>query len=269
MNRNENRRPCPRWAGGGPGESPGYFNNSMKRALLLTFVLCALFMSACTGLLQGYSNPTTADSSAPPSVDSSWPTIVPSSADFDYYVLALSWAPDYCSSNPGDAQECVLSRKYAFVLHGLWPQYTSGYPSDCSLDSLPASVMVRFPNLYPNDKLFEHEWSKHGTCSGLSPAAYLTLASQLKDRVRVPEAYRAPALPFHATPDDLKKAFLQADPALIEAGLAVNCSGSGRYLKELYICFSKEGQPAACGADVRKSALKSCGNPDFIVRSVR
>ena len=68
---------------------------------------------------------------------------------------------------------------------------------------------------------------------------------------------------FHIAP------WYQANPALIDASLAVNCSVSGRYLTELYICFSKDGQPAACGADVRKSALKSCANPDFIVRSVR
>jgi ribonuclease T2 len=259
-----------------PDESLGNFNNLVKRALLPISVIFSLFLSGCAGELND-SGPTSMDAaapavdsaSAPPTADTPWPTIVPSTADFDYYIFALSWAPDYCSANPDDAQECSPGRKYAFVLHGLWPEYTKGYPSTCGSDPLPASVKAQFPRLYPNDKLFEHEWSKHGTCSGLSPVAYLTLARQFKDQVQVPTAYRAPASPFRVAADDLKQAFLEANPALIDAGLAVNCSGSGRFLSELYICFSKEGQPAACGADVRKSALKSCANPDFLVRSVR
>jgi ribonuclease T2 len=234
-----------------------------------TYVLPPVVEQTFVPIVEDTSTPTMADTPVPPTADTSWPTIAPSTAKFDYYVLALSWAPDYCSANPGDAQECSLGRKYAFVLHGLWPQYTKGYPSNCGSDPLPASVKARFPHLYPSDKLFDHEWSKHGTCSGLSPATYLTVAGQLKAQVQVPATYRAPDSPFHTSADDLKQAFLQANPALIDASLAVNCSGSGRYLTELYVCFSKDGQPAACGADVRKSALKSCSRTDFIVRSVR
>ncbi len=248
----------------------------MKYRPLLITIIFALFASGCAGLLEDARlvptdapSPALESNSAPSATDTLWPTVVPSAADFDYYILALSWAPDYCSANPDDAQECSPGKKYAFVLHGLWPQYTKGYPSDCGDDPLPESVRAQFPRLYPNDKLFGHEWSKHGTCSGLSAQAYLTLAKQIKDHVQIPAAYRAPASPFRTAADDLKDAFLQANPALIDTGLAVNCSGSGRFLSELYICFAKDGQPAACGADVRKSALKSCGNPDFLVRSLR
>jgi ribonuclease T2 len=268
--------------------------------ILLSAIICALFLSACDTLPEDFNIvptdvpvpvvedtsiplkldtpaldmtdtpvPVMEDTVAPPTADTSWPTLLPSNGDFDYYVLALSWAPDYCSTNPGDSQECSLGRKYAFVLHGLWPQYTKGYPSNCGNEPLPKSVKTRFPHLYPSDKLFDHEWSKHGTCSGLPPADYLTVTSQLKDELQIPATYRAPDSPFRTTADDLKQAFLQTNPALVDASLAVNCSGSGRYLTELYICFSKDGQPAACGADVRKSALKSCSSADFIVRNVR
>lgn len=250
-----------------------FFQPALQSIFLLTLALGMLVISGCAD----YSSPTPTDTATPvadvtsvvPTANAPWPTLVPSSADFDYYVLALSWAPDYCSANPNDSQECAPGRKYAFVLHGLWPQYTSGYPSNCSSEPLPDSVKAQFPNLYPNDKLFTHEWSKHGTCSGLSPIAYLTAAQQFKEHIQIPTAYAAPASPFHTTAVELKKAFVQADATLLETSLAVNCSGSGRYLTELYVCFSKEGQPTACGADVLKSALKSCANPDFIVRNVR
>lgn len=208
---------------------------------------------------------------APPDdeVSSRWPLIPPTDADFDYYVLALSWSPDYCAANPEDQQQCAIGKKFAFVLHGLWPQYDKGYPSNCGDERLPDSLKDQFPRLFPSDKLFDHEWEKHGTCTGLLPAEYLSLSKQFKEQVQIPDAYRAPASPFRSTVDQLKQEFVQANPALLETSLAVNCSGSGRFLKELFVCISKEGQPAACAADVQKNASKSCGRQDFLVRNVR
>ncbi|MCC2111314.1 MAG: hypothetical protein KDJ16_04705, partial [Hyphomicrobiales bacterium] len=51
--------------------------------------------------------------------------------DFDYYVLSLSWSPSYCEAE-GDPREPQCrkerpSRRYAFVVHGLWPQYERGW----------------------------------------------------------------------------------------------------------------------------------------------
>lgn len=190
--------------------------------------------------------------------------------DFDYFVLALSWSPDYCSANAAnDPQQCAVGKKLGFVLHGLWPQYTQGYPSSCGSEPLPAGVKADFAGLYPNDNLFEHEWSKHGTCSGLDARAYLELTRQIQQSVAIPAAYQSPPQPFRASPAQLKQVFEQENPGFEDETLAVNCSGSGRYLKELYVCFAKDGPPAACGADVRKDALKSCSSPDFLVRSSR
>ena len=190
--------------------------------------------------------------------------------DFDFYVLVLSWSPDYCvGSNVNDPQQCGIGKKLGFVLHGLWPQYTRGYPADCSNVKLPKAVQQQFPGLYPNSSLYTHEWDKHGTCSGLKPKEYLALSHSLKESVGIPPAYRAPAKAFRATVADLKAAFIEADSALSEDTLAVQCSGSGRFLKELYICFSREGQPIACSTEIQKDAAKSCGNADFLVRNVK
>jgi ribonuclease T2 len=57
----------------------------------------------------------------------------PKSGVFDYFVLALSWSPTYCASDAGqnDASQCSPGRRFAFVVHGLWPQHTSGWPEYC------------------------------------------------------------------------------------------------------------------------------------------
>ena len=233
---------------------------SIKKFKDLLCVLCAsvviiFSLSSCTSL------PATSAAGSVP---------LENLGKFDYFVLALSWSPDYCAGSGGsDPQECALGKKLGFVLHGLWPQNDPGYPSDCSSEPLPASVKAQFPGLYPNDALYAHEWAKHGTCTGLSPAAYLALAGQLRQAVTVPNNFRAPASSFRTTADQLKQDFTAANPGFTSPDFEVNCSGSGRYLTELYVCFSRQGQPQACGLSLHKAALKSCQAADFMVRNTR
>ncbi len=190
------------------------------------------------------------------------------SGDFDFYVMSLSWSPDFCASND-DPQQCSVGKKLGFVLHGLWPQYNRGYPADCSTVSLPKNVIAQFSDLYPSTSLYTHEWDKHGTCSGLTPVDYLKLAQTLKESIVIPADYAQPAAAFRTTVADLKSAFVDANPALNTDALAVQCSGSGRFLQELRVCFSRDGQPIACSQEVLNGAAKSCGTADFLVRNVK
>jgi ribonuclease T2 len=190
--------------------------------------------------------------------------------NFDFYLLSLSWSPEYCStSGSDDLQQCSLGKKLGFVLHGLWPQYNQGYPSSCSTEKLPDNIKQKFPGLFPSDKLYTHEWEKHGTCSGLSPQEYFSLAGQIKNTVNIPTAFRSPAAPFRTTVKEVQAGFVAANPGFGEASFAVNCTGSGRYLTEVRVCFSKDGKPTNCSAEVQKSAAKSCQSPDFLVKNVR
>ena len=190
--------------------------------------------------------------------------------NFDFFVLALSWSPDYCASNGNiDPNQCSIGKKLGFVLHGLWPQNNQGYPSNCSNEILPLDVKTQFPSLYPSLNLYDHEWEKHGTCSGLSPQQFLSLSKRLKESVVIPSAFKAPESPFRTTTNKLIKEFKIVNPSYSVASIAVICSGSGRYLKEVYVCFSKEGQPTVCSSEVLKTAAKSCQRPDFLIRNTR
>jgi len=189
---------------------------------------------------------------------------------FDFFVLALSWSPDYCATNgSNDPQQCSIGKKLGFVLHGLWPQYNKGYPSNCSTEKMPASVKAQFAGLYPNDNLFDHEWEKHGTCTGLTPAEYLQFGKQLKASVAIPAEFRSPEAPFRTTSNALKTSFGALNLAFSAASFEVSCSGSGRYLKEIYVCFARDGSPTACSAEMQKTAQKSCQAADFLVRNTR
>jgi ribonuclease T2 len=263
--------------------------NITQSTLLVAALIVAALVYAYAGKGAGQNN---AQSELPPSpADAGQPTLplvqpsrtpaarpspaVDAPADsrpsgFDFFVLALSWSPEYCaSSGSGDPQQCSLGKKMGFVLHGLWPQYNKGYPSDCSTVQLTEAVKSQYRGLYPSDQLFDHEWEKHGTCSGLTPAQYLALSQKLKNSMVIPDPYRAPDKPLRVTSAGLKKEFTQVNPGLAESFLAVNCSSSGRYLQELYVCFSLESKFTACSAEIEKDAAKSCQNPDFLMRNVR
>jgi len=98
---------------------------------------------------------------------------------FDFYVLALSWSPSFCAaaterpSARGPGAECS-ARPYAFVVHGLWPQYDAGFPEYCQMPSprLDRGIVSSMLDLMPAPHLIFSEWDRHGTCSGLAPHAY-------------------------------------------------------------------------------------------------
>ncbi|WP_174874821.1 ribonuclease T2 family protein [Vogesella oryzae] len=187
---------------------------------------------------------------------------------FDFYVLALSWSPDYCAARPQDAEQC--GRPYGFVLHGLWPQYQRGYPANCSAEPLQPQIERQFAGLYPSRKLYRHEWDKHGSCSGLSQPQFHQLAASLKAKVRIPAAYQAPAQPLRRSLPQLKADLVAANPWLPASAISVACSGAGRFLQEVRVCFDKQGSGAsACSEQMQRAEARSCRQPDLLVRNVR
>jgi ribonuclease T2 len=189
---------------------------------------------------------------------------------FDFYVLTLSWSPDYCATNQKpDPNQCNVGKKLGFVLHGLWPQYQKGYPANCSTQKLTPAIKQQFPGLYPSAGLYNHEWEKHGTCSGKTPQQYLALSKQLKDSVAIPTAYNRPPKPFRTTVAGLKTAFITANSEFTANGIAPSCSDSGRFLQEVFFCYSEDGKAGICSEEILTRSRKSCGQADFLVRSVR
>ncbi len=110
-------------------------------------------------------------------------------ADFDYYVLALAWAPTFCIEHPSDrSSECRVGNRTTFVLHGLWPQAEAGPPPmDCGGSPVAQRIVQLMLNYMPSASLIQHEWMKHGTCSGLSAEQYFGQARQAAGNLRIPD----------------------------------------------------------------------------------
>lgn len=175
---------------------------------------------------------------------------------FDYYALVLSWSPTHCSTPEGedDAMQCSRrdGRRYAFVLHGLWPQYERGYPESCPIGKrpfVPQPVIDGALDIMPSKGLVIHEYRKHGTCSGLSPEAYFTLARRLFESIQIPHRYVNPFEAQFLSPDDLVDDLVAANPGLKPDMVAVSCGGPGNRLREVRICYTREGALRSCGTN--------------------
>ncbi|MGQ0656682.1 MAG: ribonuclease T2 family protein [Chromatiales bacterium] len=185
-------------------------------------------------------------------------------ANFDYYVLSLSWSPQYCAVEGGDdARQCGRGRRYGFVLHGLWPQYDEGYPEHCDGDRrVSAGQVERMQDIMPSARLVRHQWARHGTCSGLSQVQYFATAREAYQSVRVPDAYRGERITVQTRAATVRETFLEAND-LSRHAIALRCDG--RYLAEVRICLDKDLEPRTCGADVRSN----CDAGKLIMRPVR
>lgn len=185
---------------------------------------------------------------------------------FDYYAVALSWSPAYCATRR-DANQC--GRGLGFVLHGLWPQHEKGYPEQCSTEALPNAVRENYAPIFPSPKLIAHEWRKHGTCSGLDPAAYFALSSRLKGKLVIPVQYRQPPAPVRATPGEFVQLFRAANPGIPVDSVLPFCGGGGRFLREVRACFTRQGVARTCSNGEIKRSYNSCRQESFLLQSTR
>lgn len=171
---------------------------------------------------------------------------------FDYYILTLSWSPAYCARAKAEADpdQCGADRGFGFVVHGLWPQYKDGsYPATCTRDrTVPKSVVEQTMPIMPSIGLIVHEWTKHGTCSGLSAPDYFARLRAAHAKVTIPEGLRTPPAGQPVPATQVERLFLQSNPGLTAEGVAVVCSK--RDVSEVRICMDKDLSFIPCGQKV-------------------
>ncbi|CUA92165.1 ribonuclease T2 family protein [Pannonibacter indicus] len=168
---------------------------------------------------------------------------------FDFYVLALSWSPAYCELNRrrADPQQCGDGKNYRFIVHGLWPQRERGWPDYCPLprDLPPSAGDIRsMLDIMPSQGLIQHQWRKHGTCSGLPPSDYFSKTRQAFEKIRIPETFTRMTRRGRISPEGAEAAFAAVNPGLTREGMAVSCNRG--ILTELRICLTKDLEFRAC-----------------------
>ena len=168
--------------------------------------------------------------------------------DFDFYLLTLSWSPEFCATH-ATSPECTAHP--GFVVHGLWPQNEDGtYPENCSNAPGPANPQ-QYINIIPTVSLIEHEWQTHGTCSGLAPDVFFQTAGNAFHEVKLPPQIDGATQPISLSPDAIINAFASANPSFPAGSIALSCGNN--YLTAVEVCLSKSLAPEAC------QSVRSCG----------
>jgi ribonuclease T2 len=177
--------------------------------------------------------------------------------DFSYYLLTLSYAPDFCDQPAGrkDPRECGAGRHVGFIVHGLWPQgENSRGPENCG-PARPVSqaILQATLNYIPTESLIQHEWSAHGTCSGLGTAEYFAAVRKARDSVQLPAELNQPSRQLQLTPAEIEAKIAAANPTFPKAAIRTSCYRDDE-LQEVRICFNKDLSPRACGSSVGECA---------------
>ncbi|MEO9648645.1 MAG: ribonuclease T2 [Roseobacter sp.] len=181
---------------------------------------------------------------------------LPASSDtagsFDYYVLSLSWSPNWCALE-GDARnsdQCGARHNHGWILHGLWPQYERGFPDYCQTATRPPSrrMTAEMADIMGTPGLAWHQWKKHGTCSGLDATTYFATSRQAYDAIVRPSVLRRLTEDVRINPKVIEQTFLQANPSLKADQITITCKAD--HIQEARICLTRDLKPRTCGRDV-------------------
>jgi ribonuclease T2 len=217
----------------------------MKQRIITIFVALLLPLAGCHSSPQttsGLDNPGPGSATVP-----AGERIAASKSGFDFYLLNLSWSPEYCQSHPS-ATECAAHA--AFVLHGLWPENADGsYPENCSNAAGPADPS-QYKDIYPDPGLLEHEWQTHGTCSGLGPDAFFQAARSAFRVVIIPPTLSNLTSQTSLPPDQIIDLFSASNPSIPRSSFAISCGHN--YLTAVEACLDKSLHPVPC------TGIRSC-----------
>lgn len=186
---------------------------------------------------------------------------------FDYYVLSLSWSPNWCATtgDARDADQCDARHDHGWILHGLWPQFHRGWPAYCkTVEAPPTRRMTgEMEDIQGSTGLAWHQWKKHGTCSGLAAQAYLDLSREAYDSISRPAVFRNLEQSVKLPAAVVEEAFLKANPTLEADMITITCRDG--YIEEARICLSKSLEPVPCGRDV----IRDCRSTDALLDPIR
>jgi ribonuclease T2 len=177
---------------------------------------------------------------------------------FYFYLLTLSWSPEYCHSHPTNAQ-CTGSHHFGFVVHGLWPEFSNGgYPEHCSNAPGPSNPAA-YLDIMPDLGLIQHEWTTHGTCSGLTAQAYFDNIRKAFSSIKIPRQFGTSTMQQTVSARQIKTQFEQANPTLKDPDVVISCAGT--YLQAVEICLTKSLSPMVCSTSLHSCTANSIRVP--------
>jgi len=97
--------------------------------------------------------------------------------EFSYLMFVQTWTGTYCRDGCCRLPSGISSLSTGFTIHGLWPNYESGYPTCCKSDFTSQKIEAAMQNGSTKRQISSHwpalkkchfvqyETEKHGTCA--------------------------------------------------------------------------------------------------------
>jgi ribonuclease T2 len=228
----------------------------MKASLAFLLSLAILASTGCSGPSANQPAVTSVPAPQPETTSSAVPAVTSSAnalpaatatgKPYDFYLLNLSWSPEYCATNPG-AVEC--KQHFGFIVHGLWPQNNDGtYPKNCG--TRPGPSDSDWEGLFPTASFAMHEWTTHGVCTPYDAAAYFSLIRRSIAEVKIPADFGGTSQPTSAPAATIITDFVTNNPSFPKGSVVLSC-GNNR-LTAMQFCLDKNLNPQVC------KAVRSC-----------
>lgn len=178
------------------------------------------------------------------------------------YRLDLTVPATFCNNSENDPSCKVFPKKSILQLHGLWPNYTKGFPegycepNECKAQSARMGKFCKYPKpngLYDSKEwkelsdymagtekcLERHEWVKHGVCSPMDAVVYFKWALNKTKQI---------STAFESTRD--KSTSKEEVNAIIEKNLpelngAIRFSCKGKNVSGVYVLYEWGNIPGA------------------------
>ncbi len=181
----------------------------------------------------------------------------------DYYALAVSWSPQFCSKSGSRKRapfQCVANQ-FQFVVHGLWPQSSIasnkfGHPRRCKDSELLSDSLIRkHVCTVPGAQLMQSQWVKHGSCAFDEPEKYFDKIETLWAKLKKPDMSKLNA--NEVTVEQILESFVKVNAGTLKkTHMKVWLNGKG-YLREVVICYDKY-------FDYKECELKGAPNSQMV-----
>lgn len=177
---------------------------------------------------------------------------------FDYYTLAVSLTPAFCDQNQKWRNSVQCRDRLPLTVHGLWPEKSHGRaPASCAGGALLLSAAQEktLRGIMPDGGLRQHEWKKHGRCSGLESGVYFDFLAREFMQLKWPERLQPRGRDIYAERQALLQEFHRLNPGFPERAVMLRCEGRDRppLLSEIRLCLTPEGKPAECVANFKSN----------------
>ena len=105
----------------------------------------------------------------------------------------------------------------------------------------------------PSKETIIHEYKTHGTCSGMTLAAYFAAARKAYDEVTIPPVFNDPKTQRFLSPKRIEGEFIAVNDWLTPDMITVTCRRGELF--DVRIRFGTDLQPRACGANFNQRRL--------------